>query len=472
MLVNMTPRQKALKINLDQAIYGSFAEIGAGQEVARWFFKAGAASMTVAKSMSAYDMIFSDAIYGKETSGRYVCEERLVKMLKYEYNLLEERLRKVRGDNTQFFSFANTVAARNFKGDNESHGWLGVRFKRNVNEDYSEVVVHVRMLDLQNVQQQEALGIIGVNLLYAAFYYQDDEKVFLNSLMEEIEKKRIEINYIKTSGPCFKNFNNRLLNLQLVKEGYTKAVIFDQQGNPSLASDELYKKNVMVVRGSYRPPTLVNFDMIKSALKTFSQDKGIETTEIESIAEITMGNLSSDGEFSNEDFLARIDLITALGTRVLISNYHQYYMLADFFNNFKVKNLAIVLGTYNFQQIFDDEYSKSGGGLLTGLGHLFVPNVSVYLYPYLADDQKTHIQLENMPYPAKYKHLYQHLKDSGQIIDINCYNKNILHIYSKKVLNMIKNSEAGWEQYVPESVAKTINDKCLFGNPCDINKKK
>src|SRR5690349_5626885 len=159
---------KALSINLDQRRYGTFAEIGAGQEVVRWFFRVGGAAGTIAKSMSAYDMAVSDAIYGP--CDRYVCRPRLQSMLDYEHDLNLARLNESRGDMTAFFTFADTVAARNFKGTNECHGWMGVKFQAHPRDQDSQVIIHVRMLDVEATLQQEALGIVGVNLLYGAFY--------------------------------------------------------------------------------------------------------------------------------------------------------------------------------------------------------------------------------------------------------------------------------------------------------------
>lgn len=471
MLEALSLRQKALKINLAKRFYGTFAEIGAGQEVARYFFQAGGASGSIAKTISAYDMTFSDHIYGKESGNRYVCESRLLKMLDKEYSLLDERLADTRGKDHQFFAFANTVAALNFTKTNESHGWLGVRFQHVPGSETSEVLIHVRMLDNQNILQQDALGIIGVNLVYACLFLQRDSEGFINSLMDHLDTSRIEVNFIRFGGKVFENVDNRLMNLHLLKQGMTHAIMFDEQGHVVLPSDILYKKDVLVVRGSFRPPTLVSFDMIKSGLSDFAKNIGKKESEVVAISEITISTLKSEaGDVTKEDFLARVDLLCALGQKTLITNYPQYYKLTNYFAKLNVPNLGLVLGIYNFQQVFTEEYSSVEGGILSALGQLFRDNVKVYIYPYKSEKGMLE-SLENLNVPAATKHVYEHLKANGKIVDIQSPSKDLLHIYSSKVLHMIVNNEPGWEAMVPPSVAKTINEKCLFGHPCFIGKK-
>ncbi len=464
-------RQKALKINLAKRFYGTFAEIGAGQEVARHFFQAGGSSGSIAKTISAYDMTFSDHIYGKETSGRYVCESRLSKMLSKEYELLQERLADTRGKDHQFFVFADTVAALNFKRTNEAHGWLGVRFQDSPGGEVSEVLIHVRMLDPQNVLQQDALGIVGVNLVYATLCLYRYPEAFIRSLLDHLDTSRIEVNFIRFNGKVFQDVDNRLMNLMLLQEGMTHAIMFDEKGDVVLPSDFLYKKEVLVVRGSYRPPTLVSLDMIESGKTNFARDIGVKPEEVVTISEITISNLrSDDGEITKEDFLARVDLLCALGQKTLITNYPQYYKLANYFARLNVPHLGLVLGIYNFQQIFTDEYANVEGGILSALGQLFRSYVKVYVYPYKSEKGQLET-LENLQVVSEYDHLYQHLKASSHVHTVVNYSEDLLHIYSSKVLSMITSNEPGWEKMVPPSVAKTINEKCLFGHPCFIGKK-
>jgi len=465
-------RQKALKINLAKRFYGTFAEIGAGQEVARYFFQAGGASGSIAKTISAYDMTFSDHIYGKETTGRYVCESRLLKMLEKEFQLLQERLSDTRGKDYQFFAFSNTVAALNFSRTNEAHGWMGVRFQHVPGSEISEVVIHVRMLDPQNVLQQDALGIIGVNLIYACFFLQRDPEAFINSLIDHLDNSRIEVNFIRFGGKVFEAVDNRLMNLHLLKQGMTQAIMFDERGIVVLPADHLHKKDVLVVRGSFRPPTLVSLDMIKSGLADFAKGIGKKESEIVAVSEITISTLKSEaGDVTKEDFLARVDLNCALGKKTLITNYAQYYKLANYFARMSVPNLGLVLGIYNFQQVFtDDEYSNVDGGILSALGQLFRDKVKVYIYPYKAENGAVE-SLNNLKVPPSFKHVFEHLKENNKVLDVKNPDKDLLHIYSSKVLQMIVKNEPGWEEMVPPSVAKEINEKCLFGHPCFIGKK-
>lgn len=463
-------RQKALKINLAKKFYGTFAEIGAGQEVARHFFQAGGSSGSIAKTISAYDMIFSDSIYGKEPSGRYVSQSRLLRMLEKEFNLLEERLGDTRGKDHAFFVFADTVATLNFKKTNEGHGWLGMRFQTAPGSPVNDVVIHVRMLDPQNLLQQDALGIMGLNLAYASLFLTHDPEAFIRSLMDHLDSTRIEVNFIRFGGEAFKDIDNRLMNLQLLKEGYTQAIMFDEKGEVVLANDHLYKKDVLVVRGSFRPPTLVSFDMIDTGLKNFAKDIGKKPEDIATISEITISTLKAEaGAVTKEDFLARVDLLSTLGQKVLITNYPQYYKLASYFAKLNVPHLGLVLGIYNFQQIFTEEYANVDGGILSALGQLFRDYVKVYIYPYKSENGLIET-MANLKVPKEFDHLLAHLKSMKQIDDVANFDKDILHIYSSKVLQMIVNNEPGWEKMVPPSVAKAINEKCLFGHPCFLGK--
>jgi len=467
----LTTRQKALKINLARRFYGTFAEIGAGQEVARHFFQAGGASGSIAKTISAYDMIVSDHIYGKENTARYVCESRLEKMLGHEYNLLKERLSEGKGKDHNFFVFADTVAALNYQRTNEAHGWMGVKFQSTPTGEPSEVVIHVRMLDPQNLLQQDALGIIGVNLLYGSLCLNHNPEEMVRQLMDHLDTGRIEVNFVRVSGPIFTQADNRLLNLQLVKEGYTPAVMFNEAGEVVLPADYLYKQDILLVRGSFRPPTLVSVDMIKTGIANFSKVTGVSENKVLSIAEISVSTMQEEsGELANEDFLARVELLCTLGQKVLISNFPQYYKLTQYLSKFNARHMGLLLGVYNFKQIFDGDYTTSQGGFMGALGQLFRPNVHVFVYPYASADKKEFLSIDNIEVQASLKHLYEHLKDSKQLHDIKDFNKENLHIYSRKVLNMIINNEPGWEEMVPASVAKTINEKCLFGHPCFIGK--
>jgi hypothetical protein len=316
------------------------------------------------------------------------------------------------------------------------------------------------------------LGIIGVNLMYACFFLQHDPEAFINSLMDHLDATRIEVNFIRFGGEVFKAVDNRLMNLHLLKQGMTHAIMFDEQGSVVLPADHLHKKDVLVVRGSFRPPTLVSLDMIKSGLAHFAKNIGKKESDIVAVSEITISTIKNEaGAVTKEDFLARVDLICALGIKTLITNYPQYYKLANYFARMSVPNLGLVLGIYNFQQVFTvNEYSNVEGGILSALGQLFRDNVRVYIYPYKSEKGSVE-SLDNLNVPSNFQHVFEHLKENGKVVDVDKPNKDILHIYSSKVLQMIVKNEPGWEKMVPPSVAKEINEKCLFGHPCFIEDK-
>lgn len=472
MAIGLDSKQKALDLNLDPNIYGTFAEIGAGQEVARNFFRAGGAAGTIAKSMSAYDMIVSDSIYGKEKSGRYVCQERLEKMLKREHDQLLERLLEVRDKETRFFVFADTVAAKSFSGNRECHGWMGVRFQHKAKSEASEVVLHVKMLDVENLQQQEALGILGVNLLYACYRCLEHSEKFVEMLMDGLSRGRIEIDMIRVSGKGFSHFDNRLLCLELVKRKLCQAIMFDSDGSVIQASDALYKKNVIIHRGSLRPPTLVNMDMMQTGLDKFEEDlQEDEKKNILLLPEISMNKLvEREGNVDNEDFLARVDLLVALGRKVMISNFERYDSLGQYVANQCRKRVAFVLGVYNLQEILDPhKYESYSGGLLGGVGQLFGHQTKLYVYPAIDDQHPDElITIETMKIDQKLTFLMMYLLENDLLENISEFDRSVTHIWSRKVLKMIREGVEGWEKMVPPSVAQTVKKKCLFGAKCDV----
>lgn len=459
-------KHKALEINLDKSIYGSFAEIGAGQEVVRHFFRAGAAAGTIAKTMSAYDMKFSDDIYGREPSGRYVCESRLQKMLNHEYSLLLERLDS-RAKETRFFAFADTVAAKSFSGKGESHGWMGIRFQHEPQAAASEAIVHVRMLDAENVQQQEALGVIGVNLVYSAYSHADNHEEFVNQLMDGLTTSRLEIDMIRVSGPAFSKIDSRLLSLELVKRNFCQAVMFAADGQVLQASDALYKKNVLLCRGSYRPPTLVNIDMLEKGVATFKQILGKEAGEILVLPEISMHNLRERGDVDNEDFLARVDLLTVLGQPVLITNYQDFSSLNEFISTYNRAQVALVMGFYTVSELFTERhYVSVKEGILGSLGRLTGHNTRIIVYPSKEDNGEGINTLDSLRSDPATMTLIKYLRETNKLVDIKDYSKEHFSIWSRVVLKMIQEGKSGWEEMVPAKIAKRVKDKCLFGYPC------
>lgn len=463
-------RQKALDINLNPNIYGTFAEIGAGQEVARHFFRAGGAAGTIAKSISAYDMTMSDAIYGKEASGRYVCEDRLQKMLDTEFNILIDRLTDIRHKETTFFAYADTVAAKSYKGTGENHGWIGIKFQHAPKAKPSQAIIHISMLDAENIQQQEAIGLLGVNLVYAVYHDVLDRENFIKGLMDGLTTSRLQIDMIRVSGEAFKGVDSRLLCLELVKMKLCEAVIFDVDGEVLQASDVLYKKNILVARGGYRPPTNLSLDMLECGLRKFKNSlESHEKENIIVIPEISMSLLLDRGKVDNEDFLARVDLLSALGQRVLISNSETYSDLNMFFTKYAKKNIAFVMASYNFEEILNpDNYEGKKFGLVGSLGTLFEPRTKLYIYPAFDDKTQEIKKIDTMNIADELSFLLLYLIENHFVENITDYNPDVVSIWSRKVLKMIQDGEVGWEKLVPSSVAKTVKKKCLFGAKCDL----
>lgn len=463
-------RQKALEVNLNPNIYGTFAEIGAGQEVARHFFRAGGAAGTIAKSISAYDMTMSDAIYGKEPSGRYVCQSRLETMLTTEFQTLIDRLENIRHKDSTFFVYADTVAAKSYKGTGENHGWIGMKFQHKPKAKPSHVILHVKMHDAENIQQQEALGLLGVNLIHAVYFRRDDREKFITSLMDGLTTNRIEIDMIKVDGPAFTGMDSRLFCLELVKRKLCEAVIFESTGEVIQASDVLYKKNVLVVRGGYRPPTNLSLDMLESGLRKFQSTLPNEEKEnVLVIPEISMSQLLDRGTVDNEDFLARVDLLSALGQKVLISNSDSYGDLNLYISKYSKKNVAFVVATYILEELLNPtKYENSKYKMMTGLAHLFEPNTKIFAYPGHDDATNEIKTIESMNLSPELTFYLMYLIEAKLIEDITDYNRDVVHIWSRKVLKMIQDGTDGWEKMVPKSVAKTVKTKCLFGAKCDL----
>ena len=463
--VILSPTQKALNINLDPHIYGAFSEIGAGQEVVRHFFRAGGASGTIAKAMSAYDMDVSDAIYGKEVDGRYVSESRLKNIINREYSLLEERLDRLKHPEKYFFSFANTVATTKYNDNHEpGHGWIGVRFQLHPDEEPNDVIIHIRLHEHDAKLQQETVGILGVNLLYACFYHNMDPKEFIQSLYDNLTRKQIEIDMVHMNGSKFQNLDNRLLSLLLVKNGMTEAVIFGPDGQNLQPSDVLYKKNILALRGSFRPVTKVNIDMIKNGLNEFVKENKVEEKNLQVLFEITLNNLKSEGDINEKDFLDRVNILCSIGQTVMISNYQRYYKLLDYFRRFTKERLGIILGLTNLQEIFDAQYYRNlEGGILEGIGKMFNRDIKVYVYPYKPDKKSDLKTSTNITIQPRIKPLFDFFIFNKRIIDLKDYNEEYLDIFSRKVLKMIKKGKPGWEKMVPTYVDNIIKENKLFG---------
>jgi len=462
--VILSAKQKALRINLNQDIYGTFAEIGAGQEVVRHFFRAGGASGTIAKAMSAYDKDFSDAIYGIETNGRYVCKPRVLNMLQHEYNLIVDRLPRKNHPTKKFFSFANTIATINYQKTIQGHGWIGVKFQTNANAEPSTVIFHVRLHENEALIQQVTCGTIGVNLLYACYFFHKKPKEFLLSLYDNLSREQVEIDTIEFSGPDFTNVDNRLMSLQLVKNGMTDAVIFSPDGENLQASDVLYKKNILAIRGSFRPVTKVNIDMIMKGFKLFEKEQRVDPTNIQVLFEITLNNLSAEGDIDEKDFLDRADILCSLGQTVLISNYMKYYKLVEYFSRFTKRRMGIIMGVNNMIEVFNEKYYRNlNGGIMEAFGVMFSRDLKVYLYPWKNEATGELLKSHTMPIHPRIRPLFEYLSYNKRIVDIEDYNQQVLDIYSRECLRMIRTGQEGWEELVPTYVDTIIKEKRLFG---------
>lgn len=455
--------QKALDINLNDPIYGTFAEIGAGQEVARNFFQAGAAAGTIAKTMSAYDKTYSDAIYGVEPSNRYVSENRLYKMLDHEWSLMEERLSESRPDAT-FFVFADTVQAINYSRTIKGNGWLGLRFRLKPDGPVNDMVLHVKMLDTNNRLQQEAIGVLGVNMIYAIFYFNDDPEKMVRSLVDNI-KDRVSIDLLRINGEDFNFFDKRLISLYLVKHKLTSVTMFNVQKNSIHASEFLYRESLMVIRGNFRPPTIVTLDVIDSSYKQFKSETNLADDKLNLMLEMTLDYLKGENtEVDEKDFLDRADMLGTLGHNVLLSDCDNHQMLINYLGDYKIANLGLVIGARELQKIITDKYNNNQDGrLLVAFGELFSQNIKIYAYPAQNEMKKEIMTAQNMEVPEGIKFLYKYLLESKQIVPVYAFNKDILHIYPFNVLLDIQENKKGWENNVPQVLVEMIKEKGLFG---------
>lgn len=460
---SLSVSNKVLRINLNQNIYGTFAEIGAGQETVRNFFRSGQASGTVAKTISAYDKEFSDAIYGLEPQRRYVTEARLKAILDHETSLIEERILRQKHPDKLFFSYANTVATIDFAKKYKGHGWLGIRFQSKPKEEYSEILIHVQFHEANAALQQISLGIMGVNLIYGAFYNFDQPTELLTSLYDEISTDKIEIDTINFTGPLFKDVDNRLMSLQLVKNEITQAVMFAPDGHMILPANVLYKKNILTLRGSFRPVTKVNMSMYEKSLELFLNEKKVDKENTVVIFEMTLFNLKTEGKIDEKDFLERADLLCSLGQTVMISNFQEYYKVVEYFSAHTKERLGLTMGVTTFIDIFDEKYYRHlSGGILEAFGKLFFRDLKIYLYP-LKDPKTGKITTSaNLKVHPRMKELYKFFKENGRVVDITDYDPNLLDIYSREVYAMISEGKSGWEEMLPQKTVAMIKENNMF----------
>ncbi len=453
---------KALDINLDRMQYGTIAEIGAGQETARWFFRVGGAAGTIAKAMSAYDMKFSDAIYG--TSPRYVSRERLRAMLEHEYSLLVERLDTHRGTDSTFFAFANTVAARCFSRKEDGQGWLGIRFQTQPRGEPSQIDIHVHLRGKKSVQDQETLGILGVNLIYGALYHHGDPVLLMETLLDGLYTELVEIDMIDFSGPAFAGVDNRLMALRLVQKGLAPSAMFTADGHVVHPAEALYKKAVLIERSRFRPPTHLNINMLDCARAQFIAEREVQDSEVLVLSEMTLHNLRDGGDIDVRDFLHRAEILCALGKNVMISNLGEYYRLAAYLFRYTQKPMGVVLGVPTLREVFDEKYYNDlAGGILESFGRLFKYDLRLYVGPCRGEDGKELVTVDNFEAPPHLRHLYAYLHSNGFIKGLQGVRGELLSIFSHEILAKIRAGRTDWEDSVPPVVAQMIRDKHLFG---------
>lgn len=458
----LTTEEKALKVNLSQDIYGSFAEIGAGQEVAANFFKAGGSSGTIAYTHSAYDMTVSDAKYGK--AHRYVCEDRLLTMLSTEYESLTMNLPD-RAPTSKFFVFSNTVESLNYHKTNQGQGWVGLRFQLTPESEPNDIILHIKMHDNSNKAQQEALGILGVNLIHSAHFHSDDMNYFLDSLVHRLPRERMEIDMLRVNGPDFENVDNRIIALNLVKRGLTDATMFDLAGNVLQPAGALYKKNILLMRGRFRPVTKVHIDMIEAGEKLFRKEPDVKEENVRVVFELTLKDLTADGKISDKDFVDRAELLGSLGYTVMISNYLKHYKMVDYLSTIaRGRQMGVIVGIYNLQTIFDEKYYDNlPGGLLEAFGRGFGHKVKMYVYPARDVETGELYKFEDVRIPEKLRGLLDFMIANNKLEGIEEYDEKLLHILSDDVLSKIKAGTKIWEEDVPPRVVKAIKFLELFG---------
>ncbi|MCG8573972.1 MAG: TonB-dependent receptor [Flavobacteriales bacterium] len=458
----LTTEEKALKVNLKENIYGCFAEIGAGQEVAANFFRAGGSSGTIAYTHSAYDMKVSDSFYGD--CSRYVCEERLHQMLDKEYATLEETLTE-KAKTSRLFAFANTVESLNYHKTNQGQGWVGMKFQTKVGAAPNEIVLHVKMHDTSNKRQQEALGILGVNLIHAAYFVENDVDEFLDALTYRLPRERIEIDMMSLSGPELDSYDNRIVALKLVKNNLTDATIFDQSGKVLQPRSALYKNNVLLMRGRFRPMTKVHVNMIQSGMDQYLKEEDVEQENVTLLLELTLKDLTADGRISEKDFIDRAELLGSMGYTVMISNYLKHYKMIEYLSYItKGQKIGVLLGIHNLQTIFDEKYYNTlNGGMLEAFGRGFGHNVKMFVYPAQKPDSDELYHMDNFKVPDRLEGLLDYMRQNNKLAAYESFDEKILHILSDEVLAKIQNGVANWEEDVPESVMKAIKFYNLFG---------
>jgi len=462
----LTTMQKAFAFNMDHNKYGTIAEIGAGQEVSRCFFRAGGAAGTIAKTISAYDMAFSDAIYGEEQNKRYVSESRLKKMLDKEFSLVLQRVSDSRPKTSTYFAFADTVTARSFSQRGECHGWLGIKLQLKPGAEPCEILLHLRMLDESHARQQEAVGILGVNLIYGAFQYHARPEKLIRSLGDNLDSGRLEVDLIRFTGTYFESIDNRLMALKLVEMELASAVVFGADRKTLVHPSELfYDRDILLMRSLFKPVTNVSVDMMTSGMEIFRRIPEVNAPTAMIVPEISVAEMRNLDVFDMQDILDRVDCLNVLNYPVIVSNYLRYFRIADYLGRYTKRKIAFVLGIPNLETLFDDAYYEGlKGGIIGAFAALFDRDTHLFVYPMRRNDNPNDIiTSENFPIAEHMKYFYYHLQANNKILPVEKYNDANMHIWPDDVLQQIKKGPGEWEKAVPEAVAREIVSRCMFG---------
>jgi hypothetical protein len=386
-------------------------------------------------------------------------------MLDHEFDLQLERLGRQRGSSTRFFVFADTVAARSYSRNDDCHGWMGIRFQTRPLAPPSDIIIHVRMHDRENLLQQEALGIMGVNLVYTALYLWDQPEMAIQALLDNLSRDRVEVDMIKLSGPDFERLDNRLMALQLVAHGLTDAAMFTADGEILQAAEVLYKQPILVARGSFRPVTRATVDMLECARSEFLHDPRLQGEKMVVLTEMTLHNLAEGGVIDLKDFLDRADILGAMGQTVLISDYGEFHRLAGYLFRATKKPIGLVMGVPTLQELFEERYYLDlDGGILESFGRLFRNDLRLYVYPYKDPATGRIEHAHQLKVAGHLRHLYAYLMENGFIRPLEGYAADCLPIFSADVLERIRRGDPAWEGMVPGQVARLIKQRRLFGS--------
>ncbi|PTN09252.1 TonB-dependent receptor [Mangrovibacterium marinum] len=461
MAKTLSTKEKSVHINIDSNYYGSVAEIGGGQETARHLFQAGGASQTVAKTISAYDKSFSDHFYNQGQPSRYVAEDRVKKMVDYEY----QELLKILDDkiDQKFFAFANTVETLNYTKTNQGNGWLGIAIEGTDRYKPNKLFIHVKLHENDTLLQQYSLGTLGINLIHGALFDWEDPRKILLKLLDNLGVERVEVDYVFVEGPDLQWVDNRILNLMLVSNNMTPAIMFDTDGNVQQPGDMLYKKNVLLMRGYFRPVNKLVIEFLEESLQVFMRDEDYRPDNTIAFCEISLNNLMHDRKVDETDFLQRVDLLNMVGQSVMVSNFSRYFELVNYFGQFKMIKLRIIMGMPTFDMILDGSlYSDLRGGLLESVGKLFHENVKLYLFPFIDTKSGEVVYPDDDHFSGSNKLLWQYLNETKKILILKIQSVDLIKQTSEHLRELIRNGDERLANFLPASVYEQIKEQELF----------